>query len=185
VIDAEGNMAAFTASLNTSFGSAVVLPGWGLLLNNHMDDFSIQPGVPNYYGLVGSEANAIESGKRPLSSMSPTIVLNEGKPAGVFGSPGGPRIITTVVQTFLNVVVYGMDVQAAVDFPRVHHQWKPDRIYVEPEIARNVILNLESKGHEVIKRTRWSSAQCIWIDSTTGLITGGTDSRSEGKAAGY
>jgi gamma-glutamyltranspeptidase/glutathione hydrolase len=185
VIDVDGNMVAFTASLNTSFGSAVVLPGWGLLLNNHMDDFSIQPGLPNYYGLVGSEANAIGPGKRPLSSMSPTIVLREGKPAGVLGSPGGPRIITTVVQTLLNVVVFGLDIQAAVDFPRVHHQWKPDRIYVEPEIPNDVILNLESKDHEVIKRTRWSSAQCIWIDSTTGLITGGTDSRSEGKAAGY
>jgi gamma-glutamyltranspeptidase/glutathione hydrolase len=185
VIDSDGNMVAFTASLNTSFGSALVLPGWGLLLNNHMDDFSIQPGVPNYYGLIGSEANAIEPGKRPLSSMSPTIVLREGKPAGVFGSPGGPRIITTVVQTFLNVVVFGMDIQAAVDFPRVHHQWKPNRIYVEPEIPKDVILNLESKGHEVIRRARWSSAQCIWINSTTGLIMGGTDSRSEGKAAGY
>jgi gamma-glutamyltranspeptidase/glutathione hydrolase len=185
VIDSDGNMVAFTASLNTSFGSALVLPGWGLLLNNHMDDFSIQPGVPNYYGLIGSEANAIEPGKRPLSSMSPTIVLREGKPAGVFGSPGGPRIITTVVQTFLNVVVFGMDIQAAVDFPRVHHQWKPNGIYVEPEIPKDVILNLESKGHEVIRRARWSSAQCIWINSTTGLIMGGTDSRSEGKAAGY
>jgi len=185
VIDADGNMVAFTASLNTSFGSAVVLPGWGLLLNNHMDDFSIQPGVPNYYGLVGSEANAIEPGKRPLSSMSPTIILREGEPAGVLGSPGGPRIITTVVQVFLNIVVFDMNVQTAVDFPRVHHQWKPNRVFVEPEIAADVILNLESKGHEVRKETHWSSAQCIWIDPTTGLITGGTDSRSEGKAAGY
>lgn len=184
VIDSEGNMVAFTASLNTSFGSAVVLPGWGLLLNNHMDDFSIQPGVPNYYGLVGSEANAIEGGKRPLSSMSPTIVLRNGEPAGILGSPGGPRIITTVVQTFLNVVEFGMDIQQAVDFPRVHHQWKPDRLLVEPETADSIIVDLEAKGHEVEQRSHWSSAQCIWIDPSTGLITGGTDKRSEGKAAG-
>jgi gamma-glutamyltranspeptidase/glutathione hydrolase len=150
-----------------------------------MDDFSIQPGMPNYYGLVGSEANAIEGGKRPLSSMSPTIVLRDGEPAGIFGSPGGPRIITTVVQTFLNVVEFGMDIQQAVDFPRVHHQWKPDWLYVEPEIADSIIVDLEAKGHEVKQRSHWSSAQCIWIDPSTGQITGGTDKRSEGKAAGY
>jgi gamma-glutamyltranspeptidase/glutathione hydrolase len=185
VIDSQGNMVAFTASLNTSFGSALALPGWGLLLNNHMDDFSIQVGVPNYYGLTGSEANAIEPGKRPLSSMSPTLVLRTGEPAGILGSPGGPRIITTVAQIFLNVVELGMDVQAAVDFPRIHHQWKPDLVYVEPEISDDVIRSLEARGHEVVRRSPWSSAQCIWIDPVTGWITGGSDSRSEGKAAGY
>ena len=178
-------MAAVTASLNTSFGSAVVLPGWGLLLNNHMDDFSLQPGTPNYYGLVGSEANAIEPGKRPLSSMSPTIVLKDGKPAGIFGSPGGPKIITTVVQTFLNIVAFDMNVQQAVDFPRVHHQWKPDVVFVEDGIPTDVLANLKAKGHSIYQAGLWSSAQCIWIDPETGLITGGTDSRSEGKAAGY
>ncbi|MCP4582752.1 MAG: gamma-glutamyltransferase [candidate division Zixibacteria bacterium] len=185
IIDKDGNMVAMTSTINTSFGSAVVVPGWGLLLNNQMDDFSTQPGVPNYYGLVGSEANAIDAGKRPLSSMSPTIVLKDGKPTGILGSPGGPRIITTVLQTFLNIVEFGMDVQEAVDFPRVHHQWKPDVIFIEQGIPVDVLANLMAKGHEVYQTGTWSSAQCIWVDQDSGLITGGTDSRSEGKAAGY
>jgi len=185
IIDKDGNMVAVTSTVNTVFGSGVILPGWGLILNNQMDDFSVQPGVPNYYGLVGSEANAIEGGKRPLSSMSPTIVLKDGMPAGIFGSPGGPRIITTVLQTFLNIVEFGMDVQEAVDCPRVHHQWKPDMIFIEPGIPADVLANLIAKGHEIYESGYWSSAQCIWIDENTGLITGGTDSRSEGAAVGY
>lgn len=185
IIDKDGNMVAVTATINTNFGSGVVLPGWGLLLNNQMDDFSIQPGIPNFYGLVGSEANAIAAGKRPLSSMSPTIILKDGKPAGILGSPGGPRIITTVLQTFLNIVEFGMDVQEAVDYPRIHHQWKPDVIFVEPEIPADVLENLMAKGHQVYRSGRWSSAQCIWIDQDTGYIYGGTDSRTEGAAAGY
>jgi gamma-glutamyltranspeptidase/glutathione hydrolase len=185
IIDKDGNMVAVTSTVNTVFGSGVVLPGWGLILNNQMDDFSVQPGVPNYYGLVGSEANAIEGGKRPLSSMSPTIVLKDGMPAGIFGSPGGPRIITTVLQTFLNIVEFGMDVQAAVDCPRIHHQWKPDVIFIEPGIQSDVLANLIAKGHDIYQSGYWSSAQCIWIDENTGLITGGTDSRSEGAAVGY
>jgi len=185
IIDQDGNMVAITSTVNTSFGCGVVLPGWGLILNNQMDDFSIQPGVPNYYGLIGSEANAIEGGKRPLSSMSPIIVLKDGLPAGIFGSPGGPRIITTVLQTFLNIVEFGMDVQEAVDCPRVHHQWKPNVIFIEPGIPNDVLANLIAKGHEIIPNGYWSSAQCIWIDENTGLITGGTDSRTEGAAVGY
>jgi len=185
IIDKDGNIVAVTSTVNTSFGSGVALPGWGLILNNQMDDFSVQPGVPNYYGLVGSEANAIEGGKRPLSSMSPTIVLKDGTPAGIFGSPGGPRIITTVLQTFLNIVEFGMDVQEAVDCPRIHHQWKPDVIFIEPGIPADVLANLKAKGHEIYQGGYWSSAQCIWIDENSGLITGGTDSRSEGAAVGY
>jgi gamma-glutamyltranspeptidase/glutathione hydrolase len=150
-----------------------------------MDDFSIRPGVPNFYGLVGSEANAIDAGKRPLSSMSPTIVLRDGKPAGIFGSPGGPKIITTVLQAFLNIVEFGMDVQEAVDYPRVHHQWKPEVVFLEPEIPFDVVENLIAKGHQIYRTGRWSSAQCIWIDQQTGYIYGGTDSRTEGSAAGY
>jgi len=149
-----------------------------------MDGFSIQPGVPNFYGLVGSEANAIEAGKRPLSSMSPTIVLKDGKPAGIFGSPGGPRIITTVVQSIINVIDFDMDIQEAVDFPRVHHQWKPDAVFMEYGISADVIANLQAKNHIIYPGGVWSSAQCIWIDMESGLITGGTDSRSEGAALG-
>jgi gamma-glutamyltranspeptidase/glutathione hydrolase len=185
IIDKDGNMVAITATINTSFGSGVMLPGWGLFLNNQMDDFSVQPGIPNFYGLVGSEANVIEAGKRPLSSMTPVIVLKDGTPAGILGSPGGPRIITTVLQVLLNVIEFGMDIQEAVDYPRVHHQWKPDVIFVEPEIPADVIEKLIAKGHEVSQGGHWSSAQCIWIDEATGLITGGSDSRTEGAAAGY
>jgi gamma-glutamyltranspeptidase/glutathione hydrolase len=185
IIDKDGNMVALTATVNTSFGSGIILPGWGLILNNEMDDFSIQPGTPNFYGLVGSEANAIAPGKRPLSSMTPTIVLKDGKPAGILGSPGGPRIITTVLQVFLDVVEFGMDIQAAVDYPRVHHQWKPDLIFIEPEIPADVLENLIAKGHEVYQNGHWSSAECIWIDQETGYIYGGSDNRSEGAAVGY
>jgi len=185
IIDSTGNMIAFSASLNTSFGSGVILPGYGLFLNNHMDDFSLQPGTPNYYGLVGSEANSIQPGKRPLSSMSPTLVLKSGKPAGVFGSPGGPRIITTVVQIILNVVEFEMDIQRAVDNPRVHHQWKPDIVFIEPAISFDTIEKLMARDHTVYRSYEWASAQCIWVDSETGLITGGTDSRTEGAALGY
>jgi len=185
IIDSAGNMVAFTASLNTSFGSGVVLPDYGILLNNHMDDFSLMPGVPNYFGLVGSEANSIQPGKRPLSSMSPTLVLKDGLPAGIFGSPGGPRIITTVVQTVLNVVEFGMDIQKAVDYPRVHHQWKPDIVFVEDAISFDTIEKLRAKGHQIYRSGEWSSAQCIWVDFETGLITGGSDSRTEGAALGY
>ena len=185
IIDSDGNMVAVTATINTSFGSGVVLPGWGIFLNNQMDDFSVQPGTPNFYGLVGSEANSIQPGKRPLSSMTPTIVLKDGKPAGIFGSPGGPRIITTVLQVFLNVVEFGMDIQEAVDAPRIHHQWKPDVIFAEPEISADALANLIAKGHQVYQSGHWSSAQCIWVDRETGLIYGGTDSRTEGAALGY
>ncbi|UCE65791.1 MAG: gamma-glutamyltransferase [Candidatus Zixiibacteriota bacterium] len=185
IIDSMGNMVGFTASLNTSFGSGVILPGYGLFLNNHMDDFSLQPGIPNYYGLVGSEANSVQPGKRPLSSMSPTLVLKDGKPAGIFGSPGGPRIITTVVQIILNVVEFEMDIQQAVDNPRVHHQWKPDIVFVEPAISFDTIEKLMTRGHTVYRLYEWASAQCIWIDPENGFLTGGTDSRTEGAASGY
>jgi gamma-glutamyltranspeptidase/glutathione hydrolase len=117
--------------------------------------------------------------------MTPVIVLKDGSPAGILGSPGGPRIITTVLQVLLNVIEFGMDIQEAVDYPRVHHQWKPDVIFVESEIPADVIEKLIAKGHEVYQSGHWSSAQCIWIDKATGLITGGTDSRTEGAAAGY
>jgi len=185
IIDSAGNMVAVTASLNTSFGSGVIVPGYGILLNNHMDDFSVQPGAPNFYGLVGSEANSIAPGKRPLSSMSPTILLKDGKPAGIFGSPGGPRIITTVTQTIINAIDYGMNIQEAVDFPRVHHQWKPDVVFLEQDIPYDVIKGLQSKNHKIYPGGYWSSAQCIWFDIESGYFYGGTDSRSEGAALGY
>ncbi|WP_434733137.1 gamma-glutamyltransferase [Rhizobium sp. YTUHZ044] len=132
IIDDEGNAVAVTYTLNGSFGAAVVAPGTGVLLNNEMDDFTSKPGVPNLYGLVQGEANAIAPKKTPLSSMSPTIVTRDGKPFMVIGSPGGSRIITITLEAILNVVDFGMDISQAVNAPRVHHQWQPDKVYFEP-----------------------------------------------------
>jgi gamma-glutamyltranspeptidase/glutathione hydrolase len=185
VIDQWGNMVAMTATNNTGFGSGYVIPGTGIFLNNEMDDFSARPGVANYFGLVGAEANAIEAGKRPLSSMTPTLVFFEGAPFMVAGSPGGPRIITTVLQVMLNVIDHGMNIQGAVDAPRIHHQWLPDRIYLESGIPYDVIENLIIRGHDVMVGGTWSAAEAILIDLESGLIYGGTDSRVEGGAAGY
>ncbi|OWO92705.1 gamma-glutamyltransferase [Rhizobium esperanzae] len=132
IIDDEGNAVAVTYTLNGSFGAAVVAPGTGILLNNEMDDFTSKPGVPNLYGLVQGEANAIAPKKTPLSSMSPTIITRDGKPFMVIGSPGGSRIITITLETILNVVDFGMDISQAVNAPRFHHQWQPDKVYLEP-----------------------------------------------------
>ncbi len=185
VVDRWGNLVSMTATINTGFGCGYVIPGTGIFLNNEMDDFSSQPGVPNYFGLVGAEANAIEPGKRPLSSMTPTLVFYQSRPFMVLGSPGGPRIITTILQVMLNVIDYGMNIQQAVDAPRVHHQWLPDRLFLEEGIPDDVIQNLVIKGHNVFPGGYWSAAQAILIDLDTGLIYGGSDSRIEGAAAGY
>ncbi|TKJ40815.1 gamma-glutamyltransferase [candidate division LCP-89 bacterium B3_LCP] len=185
VLDQWGNMVAMTATINMGFGSGYVIPGTGIFLNNEMDDFSSQPGVPNYFGLLGAEANAITPSKRPLSSMTPTFVFYDGAPFMILGSPGGPRIITTVLQVILNVIDHEMTIQAAVDAPRIHHQWLPDRIYLESGIPYDVIQNLILRGHKVRFGGSWSAAQAILIDLETGLIYGGTDSRVEGGAKGY
>lgn len=185
VVDRWGNLVAMTATINTGFGSGYVVPGTGILLNNEMDDFSIQPGVENFYGLVGSEANAIAPGKRPLSSMTPTFVFFQGRPFLILGSPGGPRIITTVLQVISNVIDHGLNVQEAVDAPRVHHQWRPDRLYLEDGIPADVIRNLVSMGYEVQQGGAWSAVEAILIDLETGMIYGGSDSRLEGAAKGY
>jgi gamma-glutamyltranspeptidase/glutathione hydrolase len=187
VTDAEGNAVAITQTINLLFGSGITVPGTGIVLNNEMDDFSIRPNQPNAYGLVDTRgSNAIAPGKRPLSSMSPTIVVKDGRPFMVTGSPGGPRIITTTLQSILNVVDYGMDVQEAVSAPRFHHQWIPDRLVVEPAIPVDVIEALRSRGHhvEVSKRT-WSSAQAIVVDPASGRHLGGSDPRGDGVALGY
>jgi gamma-glutamyltranspeptidase/glutathione hydrolase len=186
VMDEEGNAVAITQTVNLLFGSLVTAEGTGIVLNNEMDDFSAAPEVPNAFGLVGFEANSIEAGKRPLSSMTPTILLREGTPWLVVGSPGGPRIITTVLQVILNVVDYGMDVQAAVSSPRFHHQWRPDFLRLEPEHARDVVERLRKIGHPVrVSDTHWSSAQAVIRDPERGLFWGATDPRSNGLAAGH
>ncbi|MFT5441283.1 MAG: gamma-glutamyltranspeptidase/glutathione hydrolase, partial [Myxococcota bacterium] len=176
-----------TKTINTPFGSGITVPGTGVVLNNEMDDFAIAPDTPNAYGLVDTTgANAIAPFKRPLSSMTPTIVVKDGKPLMVSGSPGGPRIITTTLLTILNVLDYGMNAQEAVAAPRFHHQWVPDKLYLEPEFSADVVGALEARGHEIDQSgRRWSSAQSILIDPETGLITGGSDPRADGEAAGY
>jgi gamma-glutamyltranspeptidase/glutathione hydrolase len=187
VSDAEGNAVAITETINTPYGSGITVPGTGIVLNNQMDDFAKAPDVPNVYGLIDTRgANAIAPSKRPLSSMTPTILVKQGKPIMVTGSPGGPRIISTTLLTILNVLDYGMDVQAAVSAPRFHHQWVPDKLFVEPEIPVDVLEGLRSRGHEVeVSTRRWSSAEAIVIDFGSGVHLGGSDPRRDGLALGY
>ncbi|MBW2447357.1 MAG: gamma-glutamyltransferase [Deltaproteobacteria bacterium] len=187
VTDAEGNAVAITQTINLLYGSGVTVKGTGILLNNEMDDFSIAPNRPNAFGLVDTRgANAVAPSKRPLSSMTPTIVVRDGKVFMVSGSPGGPRIITTTLLTLLNVIDWGMNVQEAVSAPRFHHQWVPDRLLVERAFPRDVVDALRARGHEVkISERDWSSAQAIVIDAETGIHYGGTDPRTDGAALGF
>jgi len=185
VVDAKGNAVAVTVTLNGSFGSGIVVDGAGFFMNNEMDDFSIKPGVPNLYGLIGGEANAIEPGKRMLSSMTPTVILKDDKPAIVLGSPGGSTIITTVLQVFLNVATHGMSIQDAVAAPRHHSQWLPDAIrYEEGAISREAEDALIVLGHPSLRKTSFiGAANCIAIDASG--IHGAPDPRRGGSAAGY
>lgn len=162
--DAEGNWVAITATVNTNFGSKVVVPGTGVVLNNQMDDFSAQPGEPNAYGLIGAEANSIQSGKRPLSSMSPTILTREGKPVLTLGAAGGPTIITQVAQTLVNHIDLELGLRDAMAMPRVHHQWRPNRLFVEKTLPGAVREALEAKGHETREMGDYGSTQAIGLD---------------------
>lgn len=182
VADAEGNWVACTTTLNTSFGSKVVIPGTGILLNNQMDDFSAQPGVPNFFGLVGAEANAIEPGKRPLSSMSPTIVIKNGRPVLSLGAAGGPTIISQTVINLVNIIDYGMTIQQALASPRVHHQWKPDRLRAEA-LPPNVTKELEQRGHHLEIVQGAGAAQIV--TRTEDGFEAAHDPRLEGKAASW
>ncbi|MCH7945718.1 MAG: gamma-glutamyltransferase, partial [Armatimonadetes bacterium] len=158
VVDADGNAVANTYTLNTSYGSLVIAEGTGVLLNNEMDDFTSKPGVPNTFGLIQGEANSIAPGKRPLSSMTPTIVLKDGALLMVTGSPGGPTIINTVLHSILNVIEHGMTVQEAVAYPRFHHQWMPDSVRWEPRgLSRDTRSLLEGMGHTLVSRGRMGS----------------------------
>ncbi len=187
IVDAEGNAVSVTTTLNDSFGSHVTADGLGFLLNDEMDDFSSKPGVPNMYGLIQGPANAIGPNKRPLSAMTPTIVLKDGKLFLVLGSPGGPTIITTVANVLMGVVDYGLNIQQAVNAPRFHNQWMPDKILVEPTgISPDTIGILERMGHKIDKaRGFWGDAECIAIDDKTGERLGASDGRNQGKAIGY
>jgi gamma-glutamyltranspeptidase/glutathione hydrolase len=185
VVDAEGNAVAVTTTLNDSFGSRVTAEGLGFLLNDEMDDFASKQGVPNAYGLIQGPANAIGPGKRPLSAMTPTIVLKDGKLFLVLGSPGGPTIITTVANILMGVVDFGVDIQEAVNAPRFHHQWLPDQIAVEDRLSPDTINLLRSKGYAVRVSHFWGDGECIMIDPKTGERLGASDGRNNGKAVGY
>jgi gamma-glutamyltranspeptidase/glutathione hydrolase len=186
VVDGDGNAVAVTYTLNGNFGAAVVAPGTGVLLNNEMDDFTVQPGAANLFGLVQGAANAIAPGKRPLSSMTPTIVLKDGRLFMTAGAPGGSRITTAVAQVILNVIDFGMNVQDAIDAPRVHHQWQPDKLSLERGISPDTVALLKSRGYDVDYAPGVVLAQVAAIVSDGGWLQGASDGRSAaGKASGY
>ena len=184
VADAAGNAVAVTYTVNGIFGAGVMAPGTGYLLNNEMDDFTVKPGVPNLFGLVQGAANAIAPGKRPLSSMAPTIVTRGGKVAMVLGSPGGARIITITLQTALNMIDHGMQPQEAVDAPRIHMQWLPDTLFTEPfALSPDTRSILEGMGYKIVEQTPWGAAEIIVLPvagSSDGPASSGNDSRSGG-----
>jgi len=193
VVDADGNAVAVTTTINAWFGSRVTADGLGFLLNDEMDDFSEKPGVPNSDGLIQGMANAIGPGKRPLSSMTPTIVVHNGKPVMVLGSPGSSKIITTVANVLMGVIDYGMNIQEAVNAPRFHNQWLPDVVNVEKWFSPDTVNALRQMGYKVEiglhydgeVANYWSDAECIAIDEKTTERLGATDVRGNGKAVGY
>ncbi len=193
VVDAEGNAVAVTTTINDWFGSRVTADGLGFLLNDEMDDFSAKAGVPNSDGLIQGSANAIAPGKRPLSSMTPTIVARDGKTVMVLGSPGSSKIITTVANVIIGVVDYGMNIQESVNAPRFHNQWLPDVLYVEKWFSPDTISALQGMGYKVQfglgegseVSPYWSDAECIAVDPKTGDRLGAPDGRNNGKAVGY
>jgi len=190
VVDAEGNAVSVTTTLNDAFGSRVTAEGLGFLLNDEMDDFAAKQGVPNIYGLIQGPANAIGPGKRPLSAMTPTIVLRKDAPKDgqlflVLGSPGGPTIITTVANILIGVVDFSLDIEEAVNAPRFHHQWLPDQILVEDRLSPDTMNLLRSKGHKLNVEHFWGDGECIMIDPKTGERLGASDGRNNGKAVGY
>jgi len=184
IVDRDGNAVANTYTLNLRYGTGLVADGTGILLNDELDDFAAKPGAPNAFGLVGGAANAPGPGKKPLSSMTPTIVLKNGQLFLVTGSPGGSRIITTVVNVLVNLIDYGMNIAEATAAPRVHHQWLPDEVRVEPGIRSDVVDVLESRGNRVVRGEPWGSAASI-MATKDGLL-GAADPRSRGAlAAGF
>jgi gamma-glutamyltranspeptidase / glutathione hydrolase len=178
VVDKDGNAVANTYTINFSYGTGLVADGTGILLNNELDDFSAKPGTPNAYGLIGGDANAVEPRKRPLSSMSPTLVLEDGRPFLVTGSPGGSRIITTTLQVIMNVIDHDMNVAEATLAPRIHHQWLPDELRIEEGISPDTIRLLEQKGHVVSVQDAMGSTQSIMV--TDDGLFGSSDPRRAG-----
>ena len=186
IVDPAGNAVSVTYTINGFFGARVIAGDTGFFLNDEMDDFTTKPGVPNLFGLVQGKTNVIAPGKRPLSSMSPTIVTKDGKTIMVLGSPGGSRIITIVVNTLINVVDYGMNIQEAVDAPRIHHQWFPDQITVEPyALSPDTTRILSNMGHKIVEQVPWGAAEAIFIApklaSASNLASSGNDAAASGK----
>lgn len=184
VVDKAGNAVAVTYTLNTNFGSGIVAQGTGIVLNNEMDDFSAKPGVANAYGLTGGDANAVAAGKRPLSSMTPTLVFKDGQPVLVTGSPGGARIITTVLQQIVNRIDFGMNPLEAAATPRFHHQWTPDELRIEKGFSADTLALLRQWGHKVALKPAMGRTQTIEISN--GTLYGASDPRNpDGKTMGY
>lgn len=184
VVDEDGNAVSVTTTINWGYGNGVTVTGAGFLLNNEMDDFSSKPGIPNAFGLMGNEANSIEAKKRPLSSMTPTIVLKEDKPFLILGTPGGSTIITTVLQNILNVIIHEMNIKEAVSSPRVHSQWLPDVIFYEKySLPSDVLENLQARGHNLQLRGDIGESNGIMINNKG--FWGGADTRGENSAIGY
>jgi len=187
IVDKQGNAVSVTYTLNSFFGAKVIAGNTGFFLNDEMDDFTIKPGTPNQFGLVQNSANSIEPGKRPLSSMTPTIILKNEKIFMVLGSPGGPRIITSTLETLLNVINYKMTIQHAVDEPRFHHQWLPDTIDYEPgTFSADTIKKLAKMGYNVKPQKTWGAVEAILLNPEDGQLYGANDPRRpDGKAMGY
>ena len=177
IIDKDGNAVSNTYTINLDYGSGLVAEGTGVLMNNEMDDFSAKPGVPNAFGLIGGEANAVAAGKRPLSSMTPTLVLRDGKVWLATGSPGGARIITTVLQVVMNMIDHGMNVAEASTAPRIHHQWLPDELRIEEGISVDTLRLLAAKGHVIREQPTMGSTQSIMRDGQSGALLGASDPR--------
>jgi gamma-glutamyltranspeptidase/glutathione hydrolase len=187
IVDETGDAVAVTYTLNFGYGSGVTAEGLGFLLNDEMDDFTSKPGAPNGFNLVQGKANEIQPHKRPLSSMSPTIVSRDGKLTLVLGSPGGPRIITSVFEVLTKVVDFGLGIQAAVDAPRFHQQWMPETVYLEgpDRFAPDTVRRLEEMGYPIQAGGAWSDVEAIQVDPTTGVRTAASDPRGHGAAVAY
>lgn len=185
VADAEGNWVACTATINTTYGSKVVIPGTGVVMNNEMDDFSVQPGVPNAFGLIGAEANAVGPGKRPLSSMTPTIVLKRGKPIIAVGAAGGPKIISAVLQELVAMLDLELSPTEAVAAPRIHQQWSPDELMVEKALPDPVLAALTARGHTVRELSALSVSHLVARSPDGKSFLGAADPRASGSSAGW
>ena len=184
IVDEYGNAVSLTTTINGGYGSKIVVENAGFILNNEMDDFSVKPGYPNMFGLIGGEANSIKPNKRMLSSMTPTIIVKNDKLYMVLGTPGGSTIITSVFQTILNVIDFNMGMQEAVDAKKFHHQWLPDFLVVEKNtLNTNLNENLKKMGHKINERSSLGRMDCILIEN--GILEGGADKRGDNTALGY